>query len=351
MGNEHSKDLFGGKDESQLRRVQSLDFHSKHIRNVKGIRLSLFTSLVTLNLSLNELENVRYLLILKCFILKKYSGIEELQATLEELDLSSNPLKSTEPIFQLLKLKVLNLERTTITELSTNIGCLSLLISLNCSYNQIKELPKQIEACKQLTKLILNKNELRTLPKEIGNLPALELLNLADNFLGELPPEIGQLYNLKKLYIDHNELLELPSQVSKLTRLRELNISCNQLATLPHSIGYLSNLQLLDLENNEFNSPEYKTEDLPSFLSWLVNQQTPVKKLRTRRTRTRLSVDERTDATLKSFHTNKKSTSAASFRFVSNKNSLYIVKGKNRIYIRQVHLYITHHMLNSCRKK
>lgn len=50
---------------------------------------------------------------------------------------------------------------------------------------------------------------------------------------------------------------------------QELNIRGNQFVDLPPSMANLQKLQILDLEGNQFNSPNYKTDDISQFLGFI----------------------------------------------------------------------------------
>lgn len=60
-------------DKDAYKTARDLDYSSKHLKTLENIEFALFSSLVTLNLSKNELESLK--------------GINNLHATLEELNI------------------------------------------------------------------------------------------------------------------------------------------------------------------------------------------------------------------------------------------------------------------------
>ncbi|MEO7840152.1 MAG: COR domain-containing protein [Anaerolineales bacterium] len=144
-----------------------------------------------------------------------------------------------------------------ITEIHNDVFELSLLTSLDLSYNELIDLPEFLTKLKNLKTLDLNFNKLASLPEAITKLQNLKTLDLSHNQLASLPESIGKLQNLKKLRLDDNQLTNLPESISELENLTLLNLYRNQFASLPESIGKLKKLTNLDLGNNKFvNLPD-----------------------------------------------------------------------------------------------
>ncbi|GAG01679.1 unnamed protein product, partial [marine sediment metagenome] len=118
---------------------------------------------------------------------------------LYELTILKRKLNLENDIYELYKLRHLNLERNEIKELSKEIGNLTNLQQLYLSYNKIKKLPK-----------------------EIGNLINLESLGLSNNQIKEIPKEIGNLSELRKLYLynNNNQIKEIPKEIIDLPNLK-----------------------------------------------------------------------------------------------------------------------------------
>lgn len=116
--------------------------------------------------------------------------------------------------------------------------------------NLITELPQEIGNLVNLKSLDIQSTSLTKLPQEIGKLINLELLDLKNNNLNELPKEIGKLVKLKHLFLWGNNLTALPKEIGNLVHLEWLNLQQNSLTTIPKEIGNLTNLKWLLLEDN-----------------------------------------------------------------------------------------------------
>ncbi|XP_018320874.1 leucine-rich repeat protein 1 [Agrilus planipennis] len=161
--------------------------------------------------------------------------VKGLPRTLEELHINDiNKCSLNRGIWQLAKLKILDL-----------------------SHNCIEFLPPEVKNMPSLSELNLSHNELGTSSLRQWNWIGghlsknLKLLNLSNNKLRYLPLHISKLYSLIILNVDNNELKELPSGIGCLQNLKTLTASNNLLTYLP---GSMKNLQIrdLDLSNNQF---------------------------------------------------------------------------------------------------
>lgn len=78
------------------------------------------------------------------------------------------------------------------------------------------------------TKLDLSRSCITALPTDIAILTRLTELDLHNNELKTIPPQLGDLTNLRVLDISQNPLMEsLPVQLWKLTNLQRLSIDGN----------------------------------------------------------------------------------------------------------------------------
>ena len=102
----------------------------------------------------------------------------------------------------------LNLYKCGLQSIPPEIGRLTSLKYLYCSFNELRELPQEIGGLTSLVELYCSKNELRELPPEIGRLTSLKIFNCSINELRELPLEIGSLTSLRSLYCFYNEFVE-----------------------------------------------------------------------------------------------------------------------------------------------
>jgi len=157
-------------------------------------------------------------------------------------------------IWELTKLKQLDLSNNQIKFLPKEIGKLTKLTILNLQGNKLTSIPTEIGNLTQLQELRLYSNQLISLPSEIGKLINLTGLRLDNNQLKILLPEIGKLSKLTGLRLDKNQLISLPSTIEQLEQLRELWINNNHLTTLPSEIGKLPALEELRVEGNPISS-------------------------------------------------------------------------------------------------
>ncbi|XP_035229535.1 leucine-rich repeat-containing protein 47-like [Stegodyphus dumicola] len=105
---------------------------------------------------------------------------------------------------------------------------------------------------KHLNFLEISKTSLKDLPSDVGELVNLTRMVVCSNALIALPPEIGKLKKLKYLDVSHNKIAELPSQLCELTDLQSLNVSTNKLSSLP-TLNEKSNLVTLNISYNNFS--------------------------------------------------------------------------------------------------
>lgn len=171
---------------------------------------------------------------------------------LRSLDLSSSSrLKSLgNEVFHLTKLTSFGASRLRLATdvLSTLIGKLTNLVTLQLIESGIRVLPIQIGRLTLLTDFGIAQNSLQSLPTEIGLLEKLPTLKLSGLSLISLPTEIGKLTQLCSLEISGTNLSSLPFELFRLTKLTSLCLESNvNLRNIPTQIGHLTNLQLLKL--------------------------------------------------------------------------------------------------------
>jgi Leucine-rich repeat (LRR) protein len=135
------------------------------------------------------------------------------------------------------------------------------IISLDLYSLPLQQLPEELWQLSRLRSLNLTGSQVSGLPPEIGSLRGLERLILGSNLLVRLPPEIGQLSHLSELDLAGNRLESLPPEIGQLRNLSSLNLRGNQLEDLPAEIGQLANLTFLDASDNPLSGP------LPGFLT------------------------------------------------------------------------------------
>lgn len=174
---------------------------------------------------------------------------------LRTLDLSFNQLTSLpESLGQLTALRTLQLSYNKLTSLPESLSQLAALRKLDLESNNLTSLPESLGWLKALQALNLSYNQLMRFPKSIGQLTALQVLNFHNNRLMSVPEIIGQLKTLRDFYLGYNRLTSLPESVGKLKALRGLYLFNNRLTSLPKSLGQLTRLNELDLSENQLTS-------------------------------------------------------------------------------------------------
>ncbi|KAF8769864.1 Leucine-rich repeat-containing protein 47 [Argiope bruennichi] len=136
---------------------------------------------------------------------------------------------------------------------------------LEISKTCLKELPSEIGQLSNLTRMIVSYNDLNRLPSEIQNLKKLKFLDVSHNALTELPSGLSDLSELMSLNVSANQLTEIPA-LNELLKLVTLNICCNKFTTIPVSICNPKLIHFTDLiaNNNLISEIPVEIEQLGS---------------------------------------------------------------------------------------
>src|SRR5580698_2601619 len=103
--------------------------------------------------------------------------------------------------------------------------------------------------------LILADNDLTEVSSRVGSLQHLRTLDLGHNKLVAIPEELGHITELRDfLYLHDNQLEALPASLGQLQKLRYLNISENRFAIFPECICSMANLVELRATDNQLRS-------------------------------------------------------------------------------------------------
>ena len=100
----------------------------------------------------------------------------------------------------------------------------------------LTKIPEEVFELEKIKILNLNGNEIDELPESIGNLANLTGLFLFSNQLTNLPESIGNLANLTRLDLSYNQLTNLPEFIGNLANLTRLDLRNNPLETPPIEI-------------------------------------------------------------------------------------------------------------------
>ncbi|KAM4721553.1 leucine-rich repeats and immunoglobulin-like domains protein 1 [Rhinophrynus dorsalis] len=204
--------------------VTTLLLHHNKIRSIDPSQLKEFTALETLDLSANELTEIR-------------SGWFPIGLRIKELHLGSN--------------KIGSLESGAFDSLSRS------LLTLRLSKNRISQLPVKAFRLPRLTQLELNRNRMRLIEGlTFQGLDSLEVLKLQRNNISKLTD--GAFWGLSKmqiLHLEYNSLTEVNSgSLYGLQSLQHLHLSNNSIARISsEGWSFCQKLQELGLSHNNLS--------------------------------------------------------------------------------------------------
>ena len=158
------------------------------------------------------------------------------------------------------KLKRLNLEDNSISELPGQMAKLKHLHVLELSGNKLTtDGIKCIYQFKNLTTLELYKNSIKSVSPEIGNLKTLNELSIGENPLTEIPRSISKLKKLKKIQLGYYETFDWTGAISVLGRLPDLKylgLFKMGLLRMPDGFEKLTSVKEFWMNGNIFENQE-----------------------------------------------------------------------------------------------
>ncbi|XP_075640053.1 receptor-like protein EIX1 [Castanea sativa] len=234
-----------------------------------------FSSLTTLDLSLNSFENTSILfwvfglhnLVSLHLSWNQFHGpipvhLQKL-TSLRHLDLSGKAFNSSIPnwLYSFSHLEFLHLYDNDLQgRISSAIGNLTSAISIDLSSNELEgKVPRSFGNLCKLREIRLSSNKWgQQIPEIFESLSGcvsngLEILALYNVQLsGQLTDELGQFKNLVFLSLGNNSISgPIPWSIGNLSSLRSLHLEANQInGTLPPSFGHLSKLESLYIYSN-----------------------------------------------------------------------------------------------------
>ncbi|XP_062486257.1 leucine-rich repeats and immunoglobulin-like domains protein 1 isoform X3 [Pezoporus occidentalis] len=228
--------------------VQSLHLHHNRIRSIEASQLKPYVSLETLDLSFNDITEIRN----GCFP----QGLH-----IKELYLGSNRISTLEPgAFDSLSrsLLTLRLSKNRITQLPVKAFRLPRLIQLELNRNRIRLIEGlTFQGLDSLEVLKLQRNNISKLTDgAFWGLAKMQVLHLEYNSLTEV--NSGSLYGLSslhQLHLSNNSISRInPDGWSFCQKLHELILSYNNLTRLDEgSLADLGGLHVLRLSHNSIN--------------------------------------------------------------------------------------------------
>ena len=211
-----SNDYFVG-----LKQLKLLNFENNKIEKIEDNTFSSLEQLKFLNLGSNLIENLD-------------ENVFKVLKNLTELDLEDNYIDKLNPIYGLVNLKVLNLERNKLTYESINPKTFDLLYSLkelNLSNNLINRVDDLFTSLKNLNKLRLTFNQLIQINSNcFKNQNELKILDLACNKIKDIKEDsFTKLESLESLELRYNQLTFISSNTFNfsLNGIKEINLSNN----------------------------------------------------------------------------------------------------------------------------
>ncbi|PLB50554.1 leucine-rich repeat-containing protein 40 [Aspergillus steynii IBT 23096] len=239
------QDLESDADEkgNQFGGLELLDLHGNLLRSLPmGLRR--LQRLHTLNLSNNSLT------------MHGMHVIVEMES-LRDLRLAKNQLqgKLTSDIGHLKNLETLDLHNNSITDLPEELRSLKCLRFLNVGNNQLASLP--FEALSQLPLKDLNaqRNKLSgtLIPANVTKLETLQNLDVSSNALVQLSGQGDiELPSLQTLAISMNRIQKLPS-ISRWRELLTLSAEDNKICEIPHGFVELKSIKNVDFTGNDIS--------------------------------------------------------------------------------------------------
>jgi Leucine-rich repeat (LRR) protein len=155
-------------------------------------------------------------------------------------------------IFRLRHINFLEVAKTKLSVLHSDIGNIRNLTSLLCHSNALTSVPAELGKLVNMKNLDLSNNKLTELPSELENLVELMSVNLGGNQLQALFP-LEKLSKLAVLDLNRNKFKRLPDDLgsSSLENLSNVNASFNELTELSENLVELAALKTLNVENNQ----------------------------------------------------------------------------------------------------
>lgn len=254
--------------------------------------ISIYNSLVELNLENNLISNIEENIFNKFTLLRNFNLSKNLINFIPEnlflynisiisLNLSYNKLSSIPlSLIKCNKLQFLYLNNNNLTTLLNKIFLLlTNLIKLTLNNNQLNEITSSLFNIKTLKYFDISNNNIKIIPEEINNWTNLEYLNISFNSITILPNNISSLTNLEVFDLEHNLIETIPPSISALTKLKKFNLSYNNLLIKPNILSLLTNLIHCNLSWNKklfkkisiFDTGWIKSSDNHTFFNTKIN--------------------------------------------------------------------------------
>ncbi|KAJ8375309.1 hypothetical protein SKAU_G00058890 [Synaphobranchus kaupii] len=230
------------------------------------------TKLIVLN-SLKKMLNLGELELHNCELERIPHAIFSL-TNLQELDLKSNNIRTVEEVisFQHLKrLSCLKLWHNKIITIPLSISHVKSLESLYLSHNKLESLPTPLFNLLKLRYLDVSHNSIVVIPLEVGFLQNLQHFSITGNKVEMVPKQLFKCTKLKTLCLGHNSISAIPEKVGLLVQLSHLELKGNCLDRLPSELG-----QCRLLRKNGLNVEDHLFDSLPHEVKESINQESNI---------------------------------------------------------------------------
>ena len=261
LANNYFHDSYIPPEFGNLTNLSYLNLSNAGIIEQIPIEISRLTRLVTLDLSINELDLKNPNL---AMLVQNLTRLTELYLGRIPISLQGNEwcqaLSSSLPNLKVLSMSYCNLQGP----LDSSLLKLQSLSIINLNLNNFNApVPEFFADFKNLTSLNLCYCGLNgQFPKKIFQVPTLQMVDISENELleGSLP-EFYPNGSLQSLLLRGTKFSgTLPDSIGNLKRLSEIDFSeCNFTASIPNSITNLTQLVYLYMSSNKFTGP------IPSF--------------------------------------------------------------------------------------
>ncbi|XP_014347654.1 volume-regulated anion channel subunit LRRC8D-like [Latimeria chalumnae] len=231
------------------------------------------TKLTVLN-NLKKLSNLSELELQSCYLERIPQALSSL-TNLQKIDLKSNNIRTMEEVsgFQSLRrLTCLRLWHNIIVSIPNTINVLRNLEQLFLSNNRLESLPNALFDLHKLRHLDVSYNLISLLPKNIEQLENLQSFSISDNKVDLLPLQLFNCVKLKTLQLGNNRITVVPAEIEQLTQLTYLELKGNYLVKLPPELGsccFLKKHSFI-VEDALFESLPFEVQEMltePEFVS------------------------------------------------------------------------------------
>ncbi|MBM3207585.1 MAG: hypothetical protein FJZ57_03145 [Chlamydiae bacterium] len=162
-------------------------------------------------------------------------------------------------LFDLTKLRHLEIEFTNIKQIPPSIQKTNRLVTLFLENSQLEKIPQELEHLTNLTFLSFKGNRLKNTALSWDKLTELKIIDLSFNQIQKIPKKMTQIEGLEILRISGNKITKLFCGIFKMKNLIHLQANQNRLSSLP-SEAFEGNLCILEVSHNKIRNLAESTQ-------------------------------------------------------------------------------------------